>query len=71
MKWNKIVKEGLNKHNSAIIKSRKGHATFLRTQLVDALLDLPGVDFVDAEDDNTLLVTYTDGGLCHVRITEG
>lgn len=44
---------------------------FLRTQLVDALLDLPGVDFVDAEDDNTLLVTYTDGGLCHVRITEG
>lgn len=43
---------------------------FLRTQLVDALLD-SGVDFVDAEDDNTLLVTYTDGGLCHVRITEG
>lgn len=70
MKWNKIVKEGIDPMNPAVIRSKKGHATFLRTQLGDVLCELPGVIDVDSEDDQTLVVTYKDGGTCHVNITE-
>ena len=71
MKWKKIVKEGIDPKNPAIIRSKRGHATFLRTQLADKMALLPGVISVDSEDDKTLIVVYKDGGQCYVTITEG